>query len=68
MADQPLKLKDFVRQAEPDQLRMLPMQSSWGVRSGDRVLRSVEGSTAYETHEELLGVLASVGIRYSDIE
>lgn len=68
MADQLLKLKDFVRQAEPDQLRVLHRQAAWCVRSGALVLQRVDGSTAFETLEELLGVLASVGIRYSVIE
>lgn len=68
MSKQSLELEAFVRAASPDTLRILHCDGAWSARSGPNVLLRPDGSTRFTDLVELLGVLASVGIRCTVIE
>ena len=63
MSKQTLKLKAFVQAADPNTLRIFNGDGGWFARGGEVTLPHVDGSKYFAYSTQLLGVLASVGIR-----
>ncbi|WP_454906702.1 hypothetical protein [Variovorax gossypii] len=68
MKDRKLILRDLVRQASPDTLRVVHRNAAWCAKSDDITLMRPDGSTSFSDLCELLGVLAGVGIRCAQVE
>lgn len=67
-SDRELTLTTFVEAASPETLRVIHRNTAWWVRSGDLVLQRPCGSTAFSSIDEVLQVLAGVGIRSAVVE
>jgi hypothetical protein len=68
MKDRKLILRDFVRQASPETLRVVYRNAAWCAKSDEIALMRPDGSTSFTDLCELLGVLAGAGIRCSLVE
>lgn len=68
MAAEHLQLNDFVHAARPATLRVLYGRDGWFAKDGDVTLQRPDGSNHFADLPELLGVLASVGIRRCVVE
>ena len=68
MKDVYLSINDFVQAASMEDLRVLHRDTAWWARSGKFVLMRPDGSTSFSSINQLLEVLAGVGIRCARVE